>query len=200
LHEDKESIMEKEFWDERWESNQTGWDVGHVSPPLQAYIDQLTDKSIRILIPGCGNAYEAQYLIENGFKNIFIVEISKGAIDSFKSRYPDFPEAHIFHQDFFELNADKKYDLIIEQTFFCAIQPEKRLDYAIKMKDLLKSNGKLAGLMFDFPLESGPPFGGSIEEYNTYFKPRFDILTMERAHNSLEPRQGRELFVILKNQ
>ena len=143
--------MEKEFWDERWESNQTGWDVGHVSPPLKAYIDQLTDKSIRILIPGCGNAYEAQYLIEQGFTNIFIVEISQGAIDTFKTRYPDFPEAHIFHQDFFELNGDKKYDFIIEQTFFCAIQPEKRLDYAIKMKELIKPNGKLAGLMFDFP-------------------------------------------------
>ncbi len=192
--------MEKEFWDERWESNQTGWDVGHVSPPLKAYIDQLTDKSIRILIPGCGNAYEAQYLIEQGFTNIFIVEISQGAIDTFKTRYPDFPEAHIFHQDFFELNGDKKYDFIIEQTFFCAIQPEKRLDYAIKMKELIKPNGKLAGLMFDFPLTSGPPFGGSIEEYNTYFESRFTILKMERAHNSLEPRQGRELFVILKNQ
>lgn len=191
--------MEKEFWDARWESKSTGWDMGQVSPPLKAYIDQLIDKNIRILIPGCGNAYEAQYLMEKGFNNTFIVEISKGAIASFKARYQDFPEAHIFHQDFFELNPAKKYDLILEQTFFCAIQPEKRKDYAVKMKELLKSEGKLAGLMFDFPLDSGPPFGGSIKEYKTYFEHLFTIELMERAHNSIEPRQERELFVIMRS-
>jgi hypothetical protein len=47
-------------------SNETGWDLGQVSPPLKAYIDQLTDKNLRILIPGCGNSYEAEYLLEKG--------------------------------------------------------------------------------------------------------------------------------------
>ncbi|MFT5821693.1 MAG: SAM-dependent methyltransferase [Crocinitomix sp.] len=191
--------MEKEFWDKRWNTKKTQWDMGNVSPPLKAYIDQLTDKTIRILIPGCGNAYEAQYLMEQGFKNTFIIEISKGAIDSFKTRYPDFPEEQIFHEDFFDLQSDKIYDLILEQTFFCAIQPEKRNDYAVKMKSLLKPKGKLIGLMFDFPLESGPPFGGSITEYETYFKPLFTQVAMEPAHNSIKARQGRELFVIICN-
>ncbi|NOQ70479.1 MAG: methyltransferase domain-containing protein [Crocinitomix sp.] len=189
--------MEKEFWDKRWKKKTTGWDMGQVSPPIQAYIDQLIDKSIRVLIPGCGNAYEAQYLMEQGFKNTFIVEISQGAIDSFKARYPEFPEDQIFHQDFFELETTHPFDLILEQTFFCAIQPEKRNEYAVKMKALLKPKGKLVGLMFDFPLESGPPFGGSVKEYETYFLPQFTTVKMDRAHNSIEPRQGRELFVMI---
>ncbi len=207
--------MKKEFWDDRWESKTTGWDMGQVSPPLKAYIDQLSDKNIRILIPGCGNAYEAQYLMEQGFKNVFIVEISNGAIDSFKSRYPDFPNDHIYHQDFFELKGELKenivpfiaseneerlplFDLILEQTFFCAIDPKNRKKYAIQMNHLLNTGGILAGLMFDFPLVDGPPFGGSVEEYQENFKGFFDIQIMERAHNSIEPRQGRELFVKLK--
>jgi len=189
--------MEKEFWDKRWEENNIGWDMGEVSPPLKAYIDQLTDKCIRILIPGCGNAYEAEYLVEQGFENIFIVEISQLAIDSFRLRYPNFPKENIYHEDFFKLTEMNTYDLILEQTFFCAIQPERRNDYAKKMKTLLKPKGKLVGLMFDFPLESGPPFGGSIAEYRTYFEPLFKIKLMERTHNSVKPRQGRELFVIL---
>lgn len=87
--------MEKSFWDSRWENAETGWDVGTVSVPLKAYIDQLKDKNLRILVPGCGNAYEAEYLWENGFKNTFIVEISQLAIDSFLKRYPNFPVEHI---------------------------------------------------------------------------------------------------------
>ena len=33
--------MEKEFWENLWEVNDTGWDLGTVSPPIKAYIDQL---------------------------------------------------------------------------------------------------------------------------------------------------------------
>lgn len=185
--------MEKSFWDKRWENAETGWDVGSISAPLKAYIDQLTDKSIRILVPGCGNAYEAEYLWENGFENTFIVEISSLAIASFQKRYPSFPTSHIFHADFFEL--DERFDLVLEQTFFCAIEPTKRPAYARKMSEVLNPNGKLVGLLFDFPLETGPPFGGSQTEYEGYFKPYFNIKRLERAHNSIKPRAGREFFV-----
>ena len=78
--------MSKEFWESRWENKLTGWDLGQLSPPLKNYIDQLKEKDLKILIPGCGNAYEAEYLFEKGFKNVFIVEISQKAIDSFTTR------------------------------------------------------------------------------------------------------------------
>jgi methyl halide transferase len=54
-------MFNDQYWSERYEKSQTGWDVGNVSPALKDYFDQLTDKSISILIPGCGNAYEAEY-------------------------------------------------------------------------------------------------------------------------------------------
>ena len=188
--------MEKEFWDQRWAEGNTGWDMGQVSPPLKAYIDQLKDKSLRILIPGCGNAYEAEYLWEKGFYNTFIVEISQGAINSFTNRYPDFPKDHIFHTDFFELN--ETFDLVLEQTFFCAIHPSKREDYANKMWEIIKPGGKLVGLLFDFPLDSGPPFGGSEQEYRRYFESKFSVEIMETAHNSIQPRAGREFFILMQ--
>jgi len=56
------------YWENRYQNQQTGWDIGEISSPLKAYIDQLEDKSIKILIPGAGNAYEAEYLFLNGFK------------------------------------------------------------------------------------------------------------------------------------
>lgn len=185
--------MEKAFWDQRWIDQQTGWDVGDVSAPLKAYFDGLKDKDIRILIPGCGNSYEAEYLNKKGFKNVLIIDISEHAIASFRNRCPDFPQEHILFGDFFELEDD--FDLIIEQTFFCAIHPELRDRYVAKMRDLLKPGGKLVGVMFDFPLESGPPFGGCKEEYVERFSKHFSNISIERAHNSIKPREGREFWV-----
>ena len=41
---------------------------------------------------------------------------------------------------FFEHN--KKYDLILEQTFFCALNPALRRAYVAKVYELLNVNGK----------------------------------------------------------
>ncbi|MBK9192101.1 MAG: SAM-dependent methyltransferase [Crocinitomicaceae bacterium] len=184
--------MEKSFWDNRWEQHLTGWDLGAVSPPLKSFFDKLDNKKLKILIPGCGNAYEAEYLWESGFHNTYIVEISELAVESFLKRYPVFPRNHIFIQDFFDLKDE--YDLIIEQTFFCAIHPEMRKAYAEKMYALLNTGGKLAGLLFNRDFEGGPPFGGSKDEYEKLFRPLFTIETLITAADSAKPRANTELF------
>ena len=107
------------FWHNKYISNATGWDLGKVSPPLKTYFDQLEYKSIKILIPGAGNSYEAQYLFENGFTNIYILDIAKPPLDNLKRRVPNFPESSLVHKDFFKYSGH--FDLIVEQTFFCAL-------------------------------------------------------------------------------
>ena len=191
--------LDKQFWTEKYKNNESGWDKGEITPPLKGYIDQLEDKSLRILIPGAGNAHEAEYLHRNGFSNVYVVDISPIPIQNLKERVPSFPEDHMLCHDFFEL--DKEFDLIIEQTFFCAINPNLRTDYASKCNNLLVKGGKIVGLMFNFPLtEEGPPFGGSKEEYHTYFDPYFNIELMDEARNSTVSRVGRELFVKLRKK
>lgn len=185
--------MEKSYWDKRWRDRETGWDIGQVSTPLKAYFDQLTDKKMRILIPGCGNAHEAEYLWEKGFSNTFIVEIAALAVDSFLKRYPKFPKNQIIIGDFFELQD--QFDLIVEQTFFCALDPAMRSKYVEKMAELLKPGDKLVGVLFNRPFEGGPPFGGNGEEYENLFKNFFYFKTFETAYNSIAPRAGTELFI-----
>lgn len=183
----------EEFWDNRYKTNDIGWDLGMVSPPLKSYIDQLKDTSIKILIPGGGNSYEAEYLFRNGFNNVFVVDVSKTALDNIKNRIPEFPEEQLLHSNFFEL--DSSFDLIIEQTFFCALDPNLRSAYVNHIHSLLNDDGKLIGLLFDAPLnDNQPPFGGSKKEYLTLFETHFEILTMKPSYNSHESRQGRELF------
>lgn len=186
--------LDKEFWNNKYLNNEDGWDLGEISPALKAYIDQLKDKSIKILIPGAGRSYEAEYLFNNGFTNVFVVDISPFAVEELKKRVPQIPENQIICQDFFQFNG--QFDLIIEQTFFCAINPSLREDYALHCNQLLKKGGKIAGLMFNFPLtEAGPPFGGCVEEYQNIFSKNFVIEIMEQSTKSIDKRDGRELFV-----
>jgi len=181
-------------WENRYLKNDIGWDLGEVSTPLKEYFNQLENKEIKILIPGGGNSYEAEYLFKNGFKNVFVVDFSKSAIENIQKRIPNFPSSQLIHGDFFEL--ENSFDLIIEQTFFCAINPNLRAAYIVKMHQLLKSKGKLVGLMFNVPLNKDkPPFGGNKEDYLVSFKLLFNIEKMQACYNSFGNRKGRELFV-----
>ncbi|WP_378176743.1 methyltransferase domain-containing protein [Aquimarina sp. SS2-1] len=189
--------LDKHFWSNKYKSQQTGWDIGYASPSIVSYFDQLNNKNIKILIPGCGNAYEAISLFENGFQNIYILDFVEDTLERFKVKYPHFPENQIINKDFFYF--DGQFDLIVEQTFFCALSPDLRTNYAFKMKSLLKPTGKLIGLFFSDTFEkTGPPFGGTKEEYVSLFSPLFKIKTLEKCYNSIPPRSGNELFFIFE--
>lgn len=193
-----EKILDADFWNERYESQNTGWDIGAVSTPLKDYFDQLTDRSMSILIPGAGNAYEAEYLVGLGFENVSIVDFAPIPLSDFKDRNPSFPDKRLLLKDFFELEGE--YDLIIEQTFFCALDPSLRKNYAKKMSELLSQNGKLVGVLFNRHFDGGPPFGGDREEYLAYFENLFIIEHMDDCYNSIPPRQGSELFIQLRKK
>jgi methyl halide transferase len=188
--------LDENYWSERYEKQQTGWDLGTVSPPLKTYIDQLKDKKQAILIPGCGNAHEVGYLLENNFENISSIDISENPINFIKNKYSEYIENSIFkihHQDFFQHSGT--YDLILEQTFFCAIDVSLRANYAKKMAELLRPKGRLVGVLFNCTFNGGPPFGGSKEEYLSYFESYFDVHTFHPCTNSVSVRN--ELFINL---
>lgn len=184
------------YWNELYETHQTNWDIGYVSTPLKEYFDQLTNKELAILIPGCGNSYEAEYLIEQGFTHITVVDISslltRDLTKKFKAAIPH--PLTVINSDFFALEG--QYDLIIEQTFFCALPPSRRSDYVQQTYHLLKPGGKLAGVLFNRSFEGGPPFGGSTEEYKPLFEGRFTLKTLAPCYNSIKPRAGAEVFLL----
>jgi SAM-dependent methyltransferase len=189
-------MTDKVFWETKWQQGQTGWDLKGVSPAIKVYIDQLTNKNLRILIPGCGNAYEAEYLLQQGFNQVSIIDIAPTLTQHLSTKLNEFIKAdklHVFCDDFFEHKA--QYDLIIEQTFFCAINPKLRADYAKQMHELLSPNGKLVGLLFNTNFDGGPPFGGNVTEYETYFKPYFKHINFMPSVNSITPRVGKEVWI-----
>ncbi|NNE55599.1 MAG: methyltransferase domain-containing protein [Flavobacteriales bacterium] len=187
--------LDENFWSKRYIEQSTGWDIGYPSDPLVDYIDTLEDKSIKILIPGAGNAYEAEHLWKLGFGNTTVIDLAREPLENLRSRIPSIPAGQLIQGNFFDHFG--QYDLILEQTFFCALDPKLRPQYVAHMNDLLAPNGRLVGVLFDFPkTEQGPPFGGSREEYQELLSPTLDIKVLERCYNSIKPRQGSELFLI----
>jgi SAM-dependent methyltransferase len=190
--------LNSEYWNNRYLKNDFSWDLGEISAPLKTYFDQLKNKDLRILIPGAGNSYEAEYLFNGGFTNVYVCDIAREPLNNFKKRCPAFKSGNLLLVDFFKLN-NIQFDLIVEQTFFCALNPTLRQRYFDHMNKLLAEGGRLVGLLFNDALNTDkPPFGGTKEEYHEYFKSLFKIHTFETCHNSVKPRAGRELFINLE--
>lgn len=189
-------MLDKEYWNNHWKENNTGWDIGYASPPLMEYLDSLENKSLRILIPGSGSGYEAGEAYLRGFEQVYYNDISPEAARRFKRQFPEFPGEQILNTDFYSI--EDEFDLILEQTSFCAQPPSRRKEYIDKVHELLSPEGIYAGVLFDihFPF-GGPPFGGDKEEYRQLLAPVFEIIKMEKCYNSIISRQGKELFVLL---
>jgi SAM-dependent methyltransferase len=156
----------------------------------------LQNKHIKILIPGCGNTYEAEYLLQQGFTDITVIDIAPTLVEKLQQKFSSNKNIKVILGDFFEHKG--KYDLIIEQTFFCALPPTLRQKYVYKMHKLLNTDGLIVGLLFNRTFETNPPFGGSKKEYEVLFKDAFIFNQFDVCNNSALPRINTELFVEFK--
>jgi thiopurine S-methyltransferase len=188
--------LSEQYWKERYQKQETGWDLGEVSPPIKAYFETVENKELNVLIPGCGNGHEGRYLFNEGYMNIYLLDFASEPLDTFYLNTPGFPKENLYNEDFF--SHEGRYDIIVEQTLFCAIDPDIRSRYAQHLSKLLKPGGKVIGLLFNRSFVGGPPFGGNKEEYLTYFSPNFSKVKLEDCYNSISPRSGSELFIQLE--
>lgn len=197
-----ENNLTKDYWNNRYINHEIGWDAGKPTTPLKTFIETFDDKNAKVLIPGCGNAHEIECLLDNGFTNITVIDISEVAINAIKNRFAKAiadKKLNVVYGDFFEHSGS--YNLILEQTFFCAIHPSLRNNYVKKMNEILSENGILAGVLFNCDFEkAGPPFGGNTDEYNTLFSNYFSIKKMELCYNSIPPRNGNEVFILFEKK
>jgi methyl halide transferase len=188
--------LDQQYWDQRHQKGETGWDLKMVSPPLRHYFDHPHQPLGKVLIPGCGQAHEARYLVEQGHQDLTIMDFAPSLIESLRLNFQG-TQVDLRCEDIFEHQG--QYDTIVEQTLMCAIDPRLRMRYVNKIADLLHRNGVWVGLLFNREFEhAGPPFGGAENGYRTLLENRFDIMLMEVCTTSVLPRAGTELFFIAK--
>ena len=183
------------YWDNRYKEELTGWDIGYHNPIHTDFIEKNYPKDAYILEPGAGSAYEVEYLWEKGYKNVYACDYALDVKEKFLKRVPNFPPEQYISGDFFAL--EKQFDVVLEQTFFCAIDPTLRAQYVEHMHSILKPYGKIYGVLFEMEKPEGPPFGGNTNEYNRLFTDKFEISKMKQSTESIPQRMGSELIVEL---
>ena len=189
----------QEDWQRHYDEDDLGWDLGHVAPP---FVDLLESNAIfpcKTLVPGCGRGHEVIFLAENGF-DLTAVDYSIGAVNHLNSVILERKlNIKVLNLDFFELDSthDCLYDLLIEQTFFCAISPSQRPLYAKTVARILKKGGMIAGLFYHTRQEGGPPFNTTRQDIIKHFSGLFELRELTQAKNSAEKRKGKEWLAIL---
>lgn len=189
----------QEDWQKHYDENDLGWDLGQVAPPFVNLLETNAIVSGKTLVPGCGRGHEVIFLAENGF-DVTAVDYSPGAVNHLNSIIQERKlNSRVLHMDFFELDSthDGLYDLLIEQTFFCAISPNQRASYVDTVARVLKKGGMIAGLFYHTGQEGGPPFNTTREDIVKHFSNLFEIRELDQAKNSAEQRKDKEWLAIL---
>jgi cyclopropane fatty-acyl-phospholipid synthase-like methyltransferase len=199
MAEKKNGYLQKD-WQRHYDEGDLGWDLGQVAPPFIKLFESKTILPGKTLIPGCGRGHEVIYLAENGFE-VTAVDYSPGAVNHLKSTVQERNlKCEVLNMDFFGIDSAHNgvYDLLIEQTFFCAISPEQRSSYVSTVARALKKGGMLAGLFYHTgEEEGGPPFNTTREDIKKYFSDSFEIRQLSKAEDSAEQRKNKEWLAIL---
>ena len=197
-------VSKANFWNECYNDNNTGWDLGKITPVFKDWVDKL-DKKSKILVPGCGNGYDPLYFASLGH-DVVAVDFSEIAVNNIKSKLKaEKVNLKVIKYDFFNLldKYKKEFDYIIEYTFFCAIDPKNRDQYINITHKLLKDNGYLIGLFLPFQKkisEGGPPFAVRKNEIKKKFVNKFDLIENFSHPLSINARKENELFYKFKKK
>lgn len=162
--------MQSNEWENRYQIGQTGWDRGSSSENLSFWLDNnLLDKG-KILVPGCGNGYEVLRLAELGF-DVTAIDIAATPIQHLQSALDEVGlSATLVKSNFFDWQAENKFDAIFEQTSLCALPPEQWQQYADKLASWVKPGGKLFAHFLQTAKPGGPPYHCELDEMHKLFK------------------------------
>ena len=190
----------REDWQKHYDEKDLRWDIGQVSPPFVRLWEKGLFQKGSMLIPGCGAGHEVVYFADKGV-DVTAVDFTDGAVSCLKQSL-DEAEVDILKIDFFEIPAryDNHFDFMLEQTFFCAIHPDRRQDYVKTAHRVLKLGGKLVALFYETGEEGGPPYNTNPDQVQKEFASFFKIEELEKTPHSIERRQGKEWLGILLKQ
>ena len=192
----------RDDWQKHYAEDDLRWDLGQVAPPFVRLWEEGKLGQGRVIIPGCGRGHEVLFLAGNGFQ-VTGLDYAPGAVELLsRSLQEKGVQADILHQDFFELgdNHISRYDLMLEQAFFCAIHPSRRSAYVETAARIIKKGGLLAGLFYETNEKGGPPFNTTPADILEHFSDEFDIETLERTPHSVEKRKDNELLGLLRKK
>ncbi|MHC4937709.1 MAG: class I SAM-dependent methyltransferase [Planctomycetota bacterium] len=185
-----DSVSDAAYWAERYREGTDRWDLGEPARVLCDLLEsQWAPPRGRVAFPGCGAGHDLRYWLDKGYDATgfdFAIQpddLPVEALDVFElgDRYPD------------------RFDVVVEYTCYCAIDPARRADYTASLRAALKPGGILVALLFPVgEKEGGPPFAVAESEITGVLGHGFDLMHCETPAKSAEGREGRERLAIYR--
>jgi SAM-dependent methyltransferase len=188
------------FWDSIFREGSGGWELGRPTPPLEAWFLEHSPKDLRALVVGCGRGHEARLLARLGAR-VTAIDFAPTAIAEARAATDPALAVDYRQRDLFTLaGGPPEFDLVVEHTCFCAIDPARRDEYVDCVADVLRPGGALVGLFYAHGRPGGPPFTTSRDELLARFGRRFDVVRLEVATDSILVRHRQELLGELRRR
>ncbi|KTD63893.1 thiopurine S-methyltransferase [Legionella spiritensis] len=185
--------MDKEYWQQRWQCNEIGFNQSQPNPLMQRYFPKLNlNPGDCVFVPLCGKSIDMIWLAGQGYK-VVGVELSEQACKAFfndnKIRFKvtemngfsvyKSDEMTLFAGDFFKINKNllDKIDAVYDRAALIALPQELRKPYSEQLAKLLEPDAKvlLITTSYDQQEMQGPPFSINQIEVNELFKTNFDM-------------------------
>tara|TARA_Y100001970_G_C14133593_1_gene803073 strand:+ start:831 stop:1433 length:603 start_codon:yes stop_codon:yes gene_type:complete len=191
------------FWEDIYLENDARWDLGGVTPVFERVSEEI--RIGKVCIIGCGRGYDAIMFAKKSFE-VTAIDFADTAISDLKKMsqenevYIETLKENVFNISF---KYHGQYDYVIEQTCFCAINPNRRKEYEEVVFQLLKPNALLIGLWFPLDkskLDGGPPYGVDTEEIENLFSKRWYKEREEFPSDSILTRKDREKLIVFKKK
>ena len=194
-----------DFWAQRYQTQTTGWDLGQTAPPLADFLPRnLAAPPGRAIVLGCGRGYEVIALAKLGFAVVGVdfapeaiaaaTTLAQDALSQDAFSPTQGMTAEFWQQDIFELLPDgaQQFDLVLEHTCFCALNPQRRAAYGELVAQLVRPQGHFLGLFWPHDRPGGPPFGSTLAEIRALLDPHFIPLSAYCPTNSVAQRHNEE--------
>lgn len=196
-------VNQPSFWEKIYRQGGAGWDLGRPIPVFERLLEEGFCKPGEMIVLGAGRGYDARMFARLGYR-VTAVDFADEAVQAMRALDdPDAP-VEILQADFFHLPRDMKnrFDYVLDYTCFCAIDPQRREEYADLVSCLLKPGATY--IVLAFPISDhrgGPPFAVSADQLLDLFQGRgFEVLRREKPEDSVPSRRGAEELLILRKQ
>ena len=181
MADEERTLGDADGWNRRYVEGTDRWTLD--APPrviAELAAGELLDLSTdprRVLIPGAGTGADAEGWARAGHE-VVALDWAELAVEAMKARREATGLSFTpRREDIFALPDDLRgtFDVVWEQTCFCAIYPERRSEYVASMHGALREGGEVVGLFWHHSMEGGPPFDITPDEVRAQFGDRFEL-------------------------
>ncbi|HPA16449.1 MAG TPA: methyltransferase domain-containing protein [Verrucomicrobiae bacterium] len=187
-------------WEGRYRRGETRWEKGAPAPPLVEFLSRHR-MSGEVLVPGCGTGHDVRAIAAGG-ASVLGIDIAPSAIRLAREHRPAGNERYAL-ADFLKPPEELAggFDWLFEHTLFCAIDPDRRHDYAASATTSLKPGGLFLAIFYLDPTDpepGEPPFPVTTEELDDLFGKDFDLLEDWTPRTAHPGREGRERVRLMR--